>query len=65
MLGNGGAVAYGSKIGASKEEMVNAGSALASGAVYNFVGTAYRVRWVITDGGGDKTFTFSVTMLPG
>lgn len=44
--------------------MYEVGTALAANAVRNLIGDEWAVRWVIADGGGAHTFTFSVVGIP-
>jgi hypothetical protein len=58
--GLSGVKRYLSKISANLAEAeFQAAGTLAGGAVRNILGNQYRVRWVVTDGGG-PSFTFSV-----
>ena len=46
------------------QAMIEDIDALAESAIRNFIGTAWRCRWTITDGGGAHSFTFSVKIQP-
>jgi hypothetical protein len=63
VLGNGGAKRYFAKLQAdvAMAEFENA-TALAAASQRALFGDQYRVRWAVTDGGGTKTFTFSVSV---
>lgn len=60
--GDGGAKRYVEKIVAGAAEAgFETASALAAGEVRHLIGRRWRVRWVITESGGDdESFTFSV-----
>lgn len=64
-LGNGGAKRHVAKIGAeAATTMFENAAALAAGSIRSIIGDAWRVRWDITDGDADASFTFSVTARP-
>lgn len=65
-LGNGGTKRHIAKINASvAQAMFEGAAALAAGSVRNWIGDAWRARWVIVDpGAGAASFTFSVSGMP-
>ncbi len=52
------------KITASLAENMFRPTALAEGVIRNLIGTKWRCRWVITDGGGIHSFAFTVKIQP-
>jgi hypothetical protein len=65
VLGNGGAKRYVAKVvGALATAEYEVGSALAAAAVRNLLGDEWAARWVVTNGAGTHSFTFSVTAVP-
>ena len=64
-LGNAGAKRYIEKITASPVLAgFEVGTALAAGAVRDLLGDEYRTRYVVDDGSGSASFTFSITAQP-
>jgi len=64
-LGNGGVLRYYDKIVAALDQATfEDGDALGAGAKRHLFGSEWRCRWVIVDGGGTHSFTFTCTLQP-